>query len=93
MSSGITGRAVIDFGGKINILIGYDDVTKVGGIKFEELTEQFEVGEKVKKGTPTYGTQVVMHFDNLESIGILRDALDALERAFKDGKLEIGDAD
>lgn len=84
--SGITGRAQVRFGGKIHIGIGYDGKRNWGGISLSELKGSYKVGEEVAENAREYPTQVTLMFDNLESIDILRDALDNLESAFKDGE-------
>ena len=83
--SGITGRAQVRFGGKIHIGIGYSGEHNWGGISLSELKETYKVAEEIPENANEYPTQVTLMFDNLESIDILRDALDNLESAFKDG--------
>lgn len=83
--SGITGRAQVRFGGRIHIGVGYSPDTKVGGIGLHELKEEYQVGADLPKNPEQYDEQVTLVFNNLESIEIVRDALDMLETAFKYG--------
>ena len=83
--SGITGRAQVRFGGKIRIGIGYSAEHNWGGISLGELKDTYKVGEDIPQDAEEYPTQVTLMFDNLTSIDMMRDALDNLESAFKDG--------
>ena len=84
-TSYITGEAVVVFGGSIDIGLGYNPETKKVGISFFELKEQLNVGDK-KERKEAYEEQVLFVFDNLESIKIVRHALDLAERTLKDGE-------
>lgn len=83
--SGITGRAQVRFGGKIRINICYSPESKQGGLGLSELKDTYKVGEEISETSEEYPIQVTLLFDNLESIDILRNALDDLESAFKYG--------
>ena len=83
--SGITGRAQVRYGGKIHIGIGYSKERNLGFIELRELKDNYEVGADIPKGADEYNTQVSLVFNNLTSIDMMRDALDNLESAFKDG--------
>ena len=85
-TSYITGEAVVVFGGSIDIGLGYNPETKKVGISFSELKEQLNVGDK-KERKEAYEKQVLFVFDNLESIKIVRHALDLAERTLKDGDI------
>ena len=83
MKSSIIGRAFIVFGGKIAIQYYFDKDKNEGGLSFLELKEDFNVGDKISKDTETSGERVIMHFPELQSLEIVRDALDGLEMCFK----------
>ena len=88
--SGITGRALVNFGGKIHVWLGFNDEENIGSLVLAETKESHNVGDNLPKGVAEYEPQVILRFDNIESINIVRDGLDLLERALKDGKLEEG---
>lgn len=85
-TSYITGEAVVVFGGAIGIGLAYNPEEKKVGILFSELKEQLNVGDKVEE-EETYEEQVQFVFDNLESIKMVRRALDLAERTLKDGEI------
>lgn len=89
MKSGITGRAEVIFGGRIQLFIGWDDENNRGCIELSELKRDGKAGDKIPHNTPTFGPQVIMVFDDPKSIDIVRDSLDALERCFKGDKLYL----
>ena len=82
----IVGCARVYFGGKIALSVGYDPDTKIAGVIMSELKEQNVPGERIKN-PDNYGDQVQLVFDNLESINVLREALDIAERSIKDNNL------
>lgn len=84
-TSYITGEAVVVFGGAIGIGLEYNPETKKVGISFSEIKEQLNVGDKTER-KEAYDEQVLFVFDNLESIKIVRHALDLAERVLKDGE-------
>ena len=81
--SGVTGRALVEFGGKVGVSIAtYDDgAVSVG---FSELKSQHEVGEDIGENE-SYDTQVRLVFTNLKSLDMVRNVLDMVERILKDG--------
>lgn len=84
--SKIIGRATAIFGGQIQLSVGYTD-SKHAIVGMSELEEENAVGQKIKG--KNYGEQITLAFDSLDSINVLRDALDVAETLIKnDGKLE-----
>ena len=84
-TSYVIGQARVRFGGSIQVGVGYDKEAKTAAIQFSEFVEQQKVG--AKPTVPAYAPQVRLVFNNLESMAIVRKALDIVERAFKDEKL------
>lgn len=84
--SGITGRSKVRFGGKIHMYTSYSAKHNCGCISFSELKDSYKVGEEIAENASEYPKQVSLMFDNLVSIDMLRDALDNLESAFKNGE-------
>ena len=82
--SHITGAATIVFGGAIGIGIHYNNEENEVGIYFSELKEQLEAGSDIGD-RETYDPQVVLVFDNMTSINVVRQAIDLAERTLKDG--------
>ena len=80
----ITGQAIAVFGGQIKLGVGYNDETKSSFVSMSQLVEEHTVGGAIKKDAKTYGEQIILVFNNLESIKVLRDALDIVEVAIKE---------
>lgn len=84
-TSYVIGQAQVRFGGSIQVGVGYHKESKTAAIQFAEFKEQQKVGAPAN--VAAYEPQVEFIFNNLESIAIVRKALDIAERAFKDEKL------
>ena len=85
--SRIQGQAVVIFGGQIGIRVGYDKESGYCVLEFSELIGEHKAGDILEKEGKDYGTQVQFAFRDLESIGIVRNALDYVERTLKDGEM------
>ena len=86
-TSYVIGQAQVRFGGSIQVGVGYNKESKTAAIQFAEFKEQVNVGDKPT--VAAYEPQVEFIFNNLESIKIVRQALDMCERAFKDEAMPI----
>lgn len=86
-TSYINGKALVVFGGSINFGIGYNPNDKVVGLNMSELTNQFQVGEKLNGNEEQNEPQVTLIFGCVESINVFRSVLDIAERTLKDGKI------
>lgn len=85
--SRIQGQAVVIFGGQIGIRVGYDKQSGYCVLEFSELIGEHKAGDMLEKEWKDYGTQVQFAFRDLVSIGIVRNALDCVERTLKDGEI------
>ena len=83
-TSFIRGQAEVFFGGSIKILCGTNNEGKCL-LAFSELNEQMKVGENMGDAD-SYDPQVFLVFDNLDSVTIVRDALECIEKYFKEGE-------
>lgn len=82
VTSYVRGRAEAVFGGAILIGIGYNEKDNTGAIMLSEAEKNLGVGAEIGD-TKSYDPQVVLVFNDLRSIDVMRDALDNLEYAFK----------
>lgn len=78
----VRGRAEAVFGGAIKVSIGYDKATESGAIMLSEIEKNIGIGAEIGD-TKSYDPQVVLVFNDIRSIDVMRDALDNLEYAFK----------
>ena len=85
--SRIYGQATAIFGGQIGIRIGYDKDSGYCALILSELVDEHKPGDNIGKGWKDYGEQIQLAFRDLESLRVVRDALDYVERTLKDGKL------
>ena len=85
MKSEIIGRAYATFGGQIQISIGWSEEERIGSIHLAQLKENIGLGNPIPQGSETYDTQVILAFQNIESLNLMRDAIDYLEEVFKNG--------
>ena len=83
-TSYIRGKAEVIFGGSIKILCGTNHAGECL-LAFSELKEQMKVGEHMGDAD-SYDPQVFFVFDNLDSVTIVRDALECIEKYFKEGE-------
>lgn len=87
--SGITGKAVVRFGGRIATVCGSAvEVPDVLIVAFCETKQEHEVGDPCE-GAEHYGPQVELCFPDLKSLDALSQNLDNLETEFK-RRLEEG---
>ena len=87
-TSYILGEAEVVFGGSIAVPSYYDPNTKTGAISFNELKEQKGVGEDIKDDDEMLEPQVWLIFNNVESINVVRRALNRVEYALKNGEFQ-----
>ena len=85
--SRVQGQAVAIFGGQVGIRVGYDEKSGYCILILSELVEDHQAGDKLEKGWKDYGDQIQLAFRDLESIRIVRNALEYVERTIKDGKV------
>lgn len=88
--SGILGEAQVCFGGKIQLGYGLQPAMGVAFVDMAELKVKQEVGKTIEN-KEHYDPQVILCFDNLESINQLRLVLNEAEYALKHGKLRKND--
>lgn len=82
-TSYIRGKAEVVFGGAIKIMCG----TSTDGdfvLGLAELKEQKKVGDTAEN-EEAYDPQVLLVFNNLDSVTIVRNALECVEQWYKEG--------
>lgn len=82
--SGVVGRATVYFGGKVALgVTANKDSDEPTGIAICELLDEKGAGDKILPSDLNFGTQVRLMFPNLESLQVMRTAIDDLEVAMK----------